>query len=105
MHRDVLRVSDKPRRVLLSAGKLMPHMTFLGNPANGFTFEERANWPIQEHWNRLITLGAAWSGVNPAVSSTWAKDPKLLAAVQKGLDYWFSNDYTPADCMGDGGNA
>ncbi|KAF3070004.1 Chondroitinase-AC [Trichoderma lentiforme] len=66
---------------------------------------QRANWPIQEHWNRLITFGAAWSGVNPAVSSTWAKDPKLLTAVQKGLDYWFSNDYTPADCMGDGGNA
>lgn len=66
---------------------------------------ERANWPIQEHWNRLITFGAAWSGVNPVVSSSWAKDPKLLAAVQKGLDYWFSNDYTPADCMGDGGDA
>ncbi|KAL7936407.1 polysaccharide lyase family 8 protein [Trichoderma chlorosporum] len=66
---------------------------------------QRANWPIQEHWNRLITFGAAWSGVNPAVSSSWAKDPKLLAAVQKGLDYWFSNDYTPADCMGDGGDA
>ncbi|KAL7973172.1 family 8 polysaccharide lyase, partial [Trichoderma sp. SZMC 28014] len=66
---------------------------------------QRANWPIQEHWNRLITLGAAWSGTNPAVSSSWAKDPKLLAAVQKGLDYWFSNDYTPADCMGDGGDA
>ncbi|KAH6609841.1 polysaccharide lyase family 8 [Trichoderma cornu-damae] len=53
----------------------------------------------------LITFGAAWSGVNPAVSSIWAKDPKLLTAVQKGLDYWFSNDYAPADCMGDGGNA
>ncbi|ETR98059.1 polysaccharide lyase family 8 protein [Trichoderma reesei RUT C-30] len=66
---------------------------------------QRANWPIQEHWNRLITFGAAWSGVNPVVSSSWAKDPKLLAAVQKGLDYWFSNDYTPADCMGDGGDA
>ncbi|PTB73729.1 polysaccharide lyase family 8 protein [Trichoderma longibrachiatum ATCC 18648] len=66
---------------------------------------QRANWPIQEHWNRLITFGAAWSGVNPDVSSSWAKDPKLLAAVQKGLDYWFSNDYTPADCMGDGGDA
>lgn len=83
----------------------MPQNNLFGNCANGFTFEERANWPIQEHWNRLITFGAAWSGVNPAVSSTWAKDPKLLTAVQKGLDYWFSNDYTPADCMGDGGNA
>jgi hypothetical protein len=72
--------------------------------ANRFS-KERANWPIQEHWNRLITLGAAWSGTNPAVSSSLANDPKLLAAVQKGLDYWFSNDYTPADCMGDGGDA
>ncbi|KAL6863621.1 polysaccharide lyase family 8 protein [Trichoderma novae-zelandiae] len=66
---------------------------------------QRANWPIQEHWNRLITFGAAWSGVNPVVPSSWANDPKLLAAVQKGLDYWFSNDYTPDDCMGDGGDA
>lgn len=66
---------------------------------------ERANWPIQEHWNRLITFGAAWSGANPSVPASWKKDDKLLAAITKGFDYWFKNDYTPADCMGDGGNA
>jgi hypothetical protein len=28
-----------------------------------------------------------------------------MGAISKGLDYWFSNDYTPADCMGNGGLA
>lgn len=65
---------------------------------------ERANWPIQQHWNRLIALSVAWSGVNPQVSSQWKGDAKLMAAISKGLDYWFSNDYKQPDCVGDGGD-
>ncbi|OAQ70801.1 polysaccharide lyase family 8 protein [Pochonia chlamydosporia 170] len=64
---------------------------------------QRANWPIQVHWNRLITFAAAWSGANPAVPQNWTKSDDLMKAISKGLDYWFSNDYTPADCMGNGG--
>ncbi|KAL1873622.1 hypothetical protein VTK73DRAFT_809 [Phialemonium thermophilum] len=58
-----------------------------------------------QHWNRLITFAAAWSGANPAVPAKWTGDATLLEAVSKGLDYWFDNDYTPADCMGNGGIA
>ncbi|POR31381.1 Chondroitinase-AC [Tolypocladium paradoxum] len=66
---------------------------------------QRANWPIQQHWNRLVTLAAAWSGANPSIPKNWTHSHELLAAISKGLDYWFDNDYTPADCMGDGGRA
>ena len=66
---------------------------------------ERSNWPIQLHWNKLITLAAAWSGLNPAIPSNWTNDDSVLSAAKKGLDYWFNNDYTPADCIGLGGQS
>lgn len=65
---------------------------------------QRANWPIQEHWNRIITLASAWSGVNPTVPQKWAHDDNLYKAISKGLDYWFDNDYSPDDCIGYGGS-
>ncbi len=65
----------------------------------------RANWPIQQHWNRLITFAAAWSGANPAAPANLKGDAELFAAISKGLDFWFDNDYTEPDCMGNGGLA
>ncbi|KAG8419582.1 hypothetical protein J3458_004439 [Metarhizium acridum] len=66
---------------------------------------QRANWPIQAHWNRIITFAAAWSGANPAVAQNRTRSDDLIEAISRGLDYWFRNDYTPADCMGNGGKA
>ncbi|KAM3461767.1 hypothetical protein NHJ6243_004701 [Beauveria neobassiana] len=65
----------------------------------------RANWPIQEHWNRIITLAAAWSGVSSVADPKWSNSTEAWAAISKGLDYWFKNDYKPAACLGNGGNA
>ncbi|KAM3453406.1 hypothetical protein MY3296_003814 [Beauveria thailandica] len=65
----------------------------------------RANWPIQEHWNRIITLAAAWSGVSPVADPKWSNSTEAWEAISNGLDYWFKNDYKPAACLGDGGNA
>ncbi|KAK2606010.1 hypothetical protein QQS21_003527 [Conoideocrella luteorostrata] len=53
------------------------------------------------HWNRLITFAAAWSGANPAVAQNWTRSDELLKAISKGLDYWFNNDYEPADLPAD----
>ena len=64
---------------------------------------ERANWPIQEHWNRVITFAAAWSGANPSIPAKWKGSDELMSAISKGLDYWFDNDYELAGCMGNGG--
>ncbi|KAJ6440589.1 polysaccharide lyase family 8 [Purpureocillium lavendulum] len=64
---------------------------------------QRANWPIQEHWNRVITFAAAWSGANPSIPAKWKGSDELMSAISKGLDYWFDNDYEPAGCMGNGG--
>ncbi|KAJ2965504.1 hypothetical protein NQ176_g10584 [Zarea fungicola] len=66
---------------------------------------QRANWPIQEHWNRVITLAAAWSGASPVAGQQWTNNTAVWAKISNGLDYWFKNDYTPADCMGNGGDS
>ncbi|KAJ3473106.1 hypothetical protein NLG97_g10515 [Lecanicillium saksenae] len=63
----------------------------------------RANWPIQEHWNRIITLASAWSGASVVADQKWANNTKAWDSISNGLDYWFKNDYEPADCMGNGG--
>ncbi|WVQ70638.1 hypothetical protein IAR50_000158 [Cryptococcus sp. DSM 104548] len=66
---------------------------------------QRANWPIQTHWTRLMTFAAAWSGLNPTVPQDYSNNPKLLSAVQAGLDFWAANDYNSTDCIGNGGIA
>lgn len=66
---------------------------------------ERANWPIQNHWNRIITLAAAWGGNSLIADQKWTNSTKAWNAISRGLDYWFENDYKPAECMGNGGNA
>jgi hypothetical protein len=66
------------------------------------TSRRRANWPIQEHWNRVISLAAVYTGLAPS-SSSQAGDASLLSAASKGMDYWFANDYTSDDCIGSGG--
>ncbi|OAA38183.1 polysaccharide lyase family 8 protein [Beauveria brongniartii RCEF 3172] len=66
---------------------------------------QRANWPIQEHWNRIITLAAAWSGASLVADPKWSNSTEAWEAISNGLDYWFKNDYKPAACLGDGGNA
>lgn len=53
----------------------------------------------------MITLAAAWSGLNPAAPASSANDPKLLAAALKGMDWWFANDFKNSDCLGSGGDA
>ncbi|OAA69683.1 polysaccharide lyase family 8 protein [Cordyceps fumosorosea ARSEF 2679] len=65
----------------------------------------RANWPIQEHWNRIITLAAAWSGASLVAERKWANSTEAWDVISNGLDYWFKNDYKPPACMGNGGNA
>ncbi|KAG8405083.1 hypothetical protein J3459_022258 [Metarhizium acridum] len=44
-------------------------------------------------------------GANPAVAQNRTRSDDLIEAISRGLDYWFRNDYTPADCMGNGGKA
>ncbi|ORY32527.1 polysaccharide lyase family 8 protein [Naematelia encephala] len=64
---------------------------------------ERANWPIQEHWDRLIVFASAWSGLNPDIPSNWTGSSDLLQGVKNGLDWWLDNDYTSDDCIDLGG--
>ncbi|OAQ96867.1 hypothetical protein LLEC1_07262 [Akanthomyces lecanii] len=65
---------------------------------------QHANWPIQDHWNRIITLAAAWRGNSSIADPKWTNSTRAWDAISMGLDYWFKNDYKPAACLGDGGN-
>lgn len=64
---------------------------------------ERANWPIQEHWQRIVALSAAWSGLNPAVPHNYTNSSEVLSVITKGMDWWFANDLTSPDCIANGG--
>lgn len=64
---------------------------------------ERANWPIQQHWIRVIAFASAWSGLNPAAPAEYNGDSALLNAALKGMDWWFSRDYTNPGCTSQGG--
>ena len=63
----------------------------------------RANWPIQEHWNRVITLASAWSGKNPAIATNWTGNEDILKAAKNGLNWWLERDFTSPDCLSEGG--
>lgn len=66
--------------------------------------EETANWPIQQHWIRVISMAAAWSGLNPDISANYTGSEELLAAAKKGMDWWFARDFSELACMGAGGD-
>ncbi|EKM61018.1 polysaccharide lyase family 8 protein [Phanerochaete carnosa HHB-10118-sp] len=64
----------------------------------------RANWPAQEHWQRLVTMAAAWHG-GLSGADQWVNDSALLAAIHSAMDYWFENDFQNPSCLGSGGTA
>jgi hypothetical protein len=49
-------------------------------------------------------MAAAWHGGIPQPDGDkYAKDPKLLDAISRAIDYWINNDYKNSDCMNFGG--
>ncbi|CAO3629612.1 unnamed protein product [Mucor hiemalis] len=54
----------------------------------------RANWPAQQHFNRIVTLATEYH-LN--------KNSTLLSTISKAMDYWFDNNYTPDACLDQGG--
>ncbi|KIJ68409.1 polysaccharide lyase family 8 protein [Hydnomerulius pinastri MD-312] len=63
---------------------------------------QRANWPAQEHWQRISTMAAAWhGGLNGG--EQYVNDNATLAAISLAMDYWFENDFTDPSCLDSGG--
>jgi hypothetical protein len=67
------------------------------------TLLERANWPIQEHWNRIIAFASAWSGLNPISPGNYTASPQVLDGALKGAYWWFARDFTSMACIAEGG--
>ncbi|KAF8640729.1 hypothetical protein AX17_000381 [Amanita inopinata Kibby_2008] len=68
----------------------------------------RANWPAQEHWQRLLSttvvMAGAWhGGIQGARQFT--KDQALRDSISLGMDYWFSRDFSNPACLVSGGTA
>ncbi|KAH7931010.1 polysaccharide lyase family 8 protein [Leucogyrophana mollusca] len=63
---------------------------------------QRANWPAQEHWQRISTMTAAWHG-GLANGEQYVNDSTVASAISLAMDYWFANDFTNPACLDSGG--
>ncbi|KAF9453782.1 polysaccharide lyase family 8 protein [Macrolepiota fuliginosa MF-IS2] len=64
----------------------------------------RANWPAQEHWQRLLTMAAAWHGGLKG-GEQFVKDDNLHSKISLAMDYWFGRDITNLNCLINGGTS
>ncbi|KAF9489664.1 polysaccharide lyase family 8 protein [Pleurotus eryngii] len=65
---------------------------------------QRANWPIQEHWRRILVLAGAWHGGLKGTEQ-YVKNSDVRAAISRAMDWWVANDFTTLECIDKGGNA
>ncbi|KAI8995602.1 galactose mutarotase-like protein [Trametes punicea] len=63
----------------------------------------RANWPAEDHWNRIVTMAAAWHGGVEGSSESFVNSSTLLDAIHRAMDYWFENDFQDQACLDSGG--
>ncbi|KAJ3548404.1 hypothetical protein NM688_g5302 [Phlebia brevispora] len=65
---------------------------------------QQANWPAQEHWNRIVTLSAAWFG-GLSGAQQFAGSSAVRSAISLAMGFWFANDFTDPSCIDSGGDA
>ncbi|KAL5495226.1 hypothetical protein ACEPAI_689 [Sanghuangporus weigelae] len=63
---------------------------------------QRANWPAQNHWSRVLTMASAFHG-GLENATQWENNTELLSAISSVMDFWFSNDMASDDCVDAGG--
>ncbi|KAI8972037.1 chondroitin AC/alginate lyase [Mycotypha africana] len=56
----------------------------------------RANWPAQQHFVRVVTMASQYR-------ANMEENSHLIPYIQKAMDYWFDNNYTPDACLDQGG--
>ncbi|PFH54509.1 polysaccharide lyase family 8 protein [Amanita thiersii Skay4041] len=62
----------------------------------------RANWPAQEHWQRLLVMAGAWHGGLKGAEQ-YTKDNTIRQSITIGMAYWFSRDIANLACLDSGG--
>ncbi|KAK0233200.1 polysaccharide lyase family 8 protein [Armillaria fumosa] len=65
---------------------------------------QRANWPADEHWRRLLSMTGAWHGGLTGVDE-YRKNANLESTIYLGMRWWFDRDFTNPGCLYDGGSA
>ncbi|KAH9969052.1 polysaccharide lyase family 8 protein [Russula dissimulans] len=65
---------------------------------------QRANWPASTHWNRILTMSAAWHGGREGTEQ-YVGDSTLAAAISLAMNFWFSQDFTVPGCLDQGGTS
>ena len=65
---------------------------------------EKASWPSQKHWQRLVTLAAAWHG-GFKNAAQWTKNATLQEGIALAMDSWFADDFTNPACLDFGGDS
>ncbi|TFK96041.1 galactose mutarotase-like domain-containing protein [Pterulicium gracile] len=82
------------------------------NYTNGCQTPNPVTFPAAVHWRRLLAMSAAWhGGVRTADGSVdleaekWIGSSELRSAIEKGMWYWFDNDYQNDACMAEAGTA
>ncbi|KZV71320.1 polysaccharide lyase family 8 protein [Peniophora sp. CONT] len=65
---------------------------------------QAASWPAQKHWQRLVTLAAAWHG-GLKNAAQWSKNATLHEGITLAMDSWFADDFTDPDCLDFGGES
>ncbi|KXN89990.1 Chondroitinase-AC [Leucoagaricus sp. SymC.cos] len=64
----------------------------------------RANWPAQDHWQRILVMAAAWHGGLKG-GDQFVKDAELHSTISLAMDYWFGRDFTNLACLDQGGTS
>ncbi|CCO29184.1 hypothetical protein BN14_03188 [Rhizoctonia solani AG-1 IB] len=65
---------------------------------------QRANWPANVHWTKILAMAQAYSGASGA--EEYAKSTELRGVILRAMEYWFANDFSTIGngaCMDGGG--
>ncbi|KAF7340878.1 Polysaccharide lyase family 8 protein [Mycena sanguinolenta] len=65
---------------------------------------QRANWPAENHWVRIMNMAGAWHG-GLAGAEKYAKNPNLRSKISLAMSFWFQNDFSNPACLDSGGTA
>lgn len=65
---------------------------------------QRANWPAQWHWQRILVMSSAWhGGLQWDNVQRWVANAQLRDAINRAVEWWFGRDFENVGCLVNGG--
>ncbi|KAG7099076.1 hypothetical protein E1B28_000951 [Marasmius oreades] len=65
---------------------------------------QRANWPAQDHWTRLVSMASAWHGGLPNTDE-YVRNATLASIISISMNWWFNRDFQNPACLTEGGTS